>query len=189
VDIFLGENLPRRGNRFSRSIISWLYRWAGWRVEGELPDLSHFVLIGAPHSSYWGDFSLAMGIIHGLGVDVHWMAKHSIFWFPLSVLLKWWGGVPVDRRAPRGYVGQMADEFASRDGFILALAPEGTRWNMDNWKSGFYHIARAADVPVLPVVADYEHKKVIILPPFHTTSDKDADMAYLRSLYGNLGAE
>ena len=189
MEISLGENLPRRGNRFSRAIVSRLFRWAGWRIEGELPNLSHFILIGAPHSSYWGDFSLAMGIIHGLGVDVHWMAKHSIFWFPLSVLLKWWGGVPVDRRAPRGYVGQMADEFTSRDGFVLALAPEGTRWNMDDWKSGFYHIARAADVPVLPVVADYEHKKVIVLSPFQTTSDKDVDMAYLRSLYGNLGTE
>ena len=184
MELLIGENTPRRGNRFSRGVLRRLFRWAGWRIEGKLPDLSHFVIIAAPHSTYLRDFFIAMVVIHGLGIDLKWMGKHSIFWFPLSVLLKWWGGVPVDRRAPRGYVGQMVDEFASRDGFILALAPEGTRWNMDNWKSGFYHIARAADVPVVPVVADYEHKKVIILPPFQTTSDKDADMAYLRSLYG-----
>ena len=187
MELRLGENLPRRGNRFSRSVISRLFHWAGWNVEGELPDLSHFVLIGAPHTSYWGDFSLAMAVIHGLGIDVHWMAKHSIFWFPLSIMLKWWGGVPVDRRAAHGAVGQMADEFTARDGFVLALAPEGTRWNMDNWKSGFYHIAHAADVPVVPVVADYEHKRVVILPPFNTTADQDADMIYLRGLYREYG--
>ena len=187
MELPIGDNFPRRGNRFSRAAISRLYRLAGWRLEGTFPDLSHCIVIGAPHTSYWGDFSVAMAVIHGLGLDVHWMAKHSIFWFPLSILLEWWGGVPIDRRAAHGIVGQMADEFRTRDKFVLVLAPEGTRWNMDNWKSGFYHIARVANVPVVPVVADYEHKRVIILPPYETTSDKDVDMLHLRGLYKVYG--
>ena len=183
MDITPGDNFPRRGNRFSRTVISRLYRWAGWRLEGEFPNLSHCVVIGAPHSTYLGDFFVAMAVIHGTGIDVKWMAKHSIFWFPLSILLKWLGGVSIDRRAAHGIVEQMVDAFNTQDKFVLVLAPEGTRRNMDNWKSGFYHIAHAADVPVVPVVADYEYKHVIILPPFETTPDKDADMAHLRGLY------
>lgn len=183
MDGVIGNHFPRRGNRVSRGIISWLYRLAGWRMEGVFPDLSHCVVIGAPHETYLGDFFLAMAVIHGLGLDVKWMAKHSIFWFPLSVLLKWLGGVPVDRRAAHGVVGQMAEQLKTQDKFVLVLAPEGTRENMDNWKSGFYHIAHAAGVPVVCVVADYARKRAIILPPFDTTPDKDADMAYLRGLY------
>ncbi len=188
MELSIGDNIPRRGNHFSRAVISRLFRWTGWRIEGELPDLSHFVLIGAPHSSYWGDFLMTMGIIHGLGIDIHWMAKHSIFWFPISIFLKWWGGVPVDRRAAHGVVGQIANEFKARDNFILALAPEGTRQNMDNWKSGFYHIAHTADVPVLPVVVDNKNKILLILPPYQTTENKEADMAYLRGLYAEYGS-
>lgn len=183
MDGVIGSNFPRRGNRFSRGIVRWLYRVAGWRMEGTFPDLSHCVVIGAPHETYLGDFFVAMAVIHGLGLDVKWMAKHTIFWFPLSILLKWLGGVPVDRRAAHGVVGQMSDKLKAQDKFVLVLAPEGTRGNMDNWKSGFYHIAHTAGVPVVSVVADYAEKRIIILPPFDTTSDKDADMAYLRGLY------
>ncbi len=188
MELLVGENIPRRGNRFSRAVISWLYHLAGWRMEGAIPNLPHFIAIGAPHSSYLGDFFIAMAVVHGFGIDMKWMAKHSIFWFPLSILLKWWGGVPIDRRAPHGVVGQMADKFKTQDSFVLVLAPEGTRRNMDNWKSGFYHIAHAANVPVLPIVADYAQKRVIILPLFETTSDQQADMLYLRELYREYSA-
>lgn len=99
-----------------------------------------------------------------LGLKLSFLGKHTIFRFPVNRLLRWLGGIPIDRRSAQGVVGQMVDEFQQRHELILALAPEGTRKKVSEWKKGFVHIARDAQVPVIPVAFDFSRKVVDIRP-------------------------
>jgi len=143
-------NMPQFRPSPATGICRWLLGVFGWRMVGELPDIPKLVLIAAPHSTNW---DVIWGLLFkiALRLDVHFIGKREAFVGPLGVALRAFGGIPVDRSAAHGLVGAMRREFESRDRFWLALAPEGTRKKVEKWKSGFWHIARAAQVPVLPV--------------------------------------
>jgi len=115
-----------------------IMRLAGWRVEGELPDLPKFVLIGAPHTSNW-DFVLFLGVIFTLKVEARYMAKAELFRFPIGWFFRYCGGYPVDRKRSTGLVGQMVEAVNKEDKFILVIAPEGTRHYVSDWKRGGAH--------------------------------------------------
>lgn len=172
--------LPLRGNRFSRRVGRLGMRLlGGWRIEGELPQTRQAIIPVAPHTSNW-DFFVGVFVMLALGLKLSFLGKHTIFRFPVNRLLRWLGGIPVDRRAAQGVVGQMVDEFKQRHELILALAPEGTRTKVTEWKKGFVHIAKAAQVPVVPVAMDFSRKVIDIRPAMMITGEIDAELARVK---------
>ncbi len=155
---------------FNTPILSYIFhilartimRLLGWRVDGKLPDLPKYVLIGAPHTSNW-DFVLFLGLIFYLRANARYMAKAELFVFPIGWFFRYCGGYPVDRKKSTGLVGQMVEAVKTEDKFILTIAPEGTRHYVSDWKRGFYHIAKGAGVPIVMVKVDGKHKTAHIL--------------------------
>ena len=182
----VGSALPRRGNGFTRQLALWAFWLSGWWLEGKLPNLPKFVIVGAPHRSSW-EFWLAMMSIYGLGLRVNWMAKHSLFRWPIGGIMRWLGGIAINRLERHGVVTQSVEEFARRPQMILALAPEGTRAKagcpVAEWKSGYYHIAYGAQVPIVPAYVDNTRKRLIFGEPVAPTGDIDADSQALQAFY------
>jgi len=157
-------------------------RVAGWRVDGERPPVDRYVIIAAPHTSNWDmPFMLAFAFIYD--IPVKWMGKHTLFEGPKGTFFKWLGGMPIVRHRPGGVVGQMVEAFADNEALVLMVPAEGTRSHVDYWKSGFYHIARAADVPVVLSYLDFGKKVGGIGPALKMTGDITADMNKIRAFY------
>jgi len=144
---------PRRKrsilSRIVRRIILAIYRWRGWTLDGHLPDIPKFVIAGAPHTSNW-DFVFFTGATAAEGIEPAFMGKHTLFKGVMRNFMLDMGGIPIDRTQRANVVEQVADEFARRDRLALVIAAEGTRSSRGEWKSGFYNIARAANVPIVP---------------------------------------
>lgn len=154
----------------------------GWRIEGAIPNLAKAVVIAAPHSSNW-DFVVGIALVFATGVRIGWIGKIELFRWPFGPVMRWLGGVPVDRRATQGFVEQIAETFRRHDRLFLAVAPAGTRRPGVPWKSGFYYMALRAKVPILPGFFDYSRKRLGFLPPFVPTGDVEADLDRLRAAY------
>lgn len=181
----LPPSLPRRGNFLTKALGRALLALAGWRVEGELPDRRKLVAIVAPHTSNW-DFVVGILVVFALGLRVRFLGKHTLFRPPLGGLMRWLGGTPVVRDTPQGAVNDAADMIAREDRVLLGIAPEGTRTRGKPWRSGFYNIALAARVPILPAAFDYPAKALRLFPPFEPTGDYAADLARLQALYADV---
>ena len=159
-----------------------LLRLGGWTVIGRPPDIHKAVFIGAPHTSNWDGF-WALVYKVAVGLDVKFFIKESLFWFPLSVLLRGLGGIPLNRGQAGKAVSQAVDAINSSERFFFGLAPEGTRSRTPGWKSGFYRIAEAANVPVVFGFFDYKNKRLGIGPMLTLTGNMDADLGIIRSFY------
>lgn len=180
----LPPNAPRvRPNAFTRWLGRSALRLGGWRMEGAFPDIPRLVLIGAPHSSNWdGVWGFAAKM--ALGLDIKILGKHSLFRVPLlGALLRRFGVIPVNRAAAQGVVEQVASLIVSSDKFWFGLAPEGTRKPVRRWKPGFWRIAKAAGVPILPVYFHYPARVIGIGALFQPGDDLEADLAGLRAWY------
>ncbi|WP_372017416.1 lysophospholipid acyltransferase family protein [Pseudoxanthomonas sp. 10H] len=177
-------NMPQvpASRRFSRWLGRTILRLGGWRVTGTFPDVPRLVLIAAPHSSNW-DGIWGMAAKMALGFDARILGKDSLFWWPLSVVLRNLGVIPLDRSKPQGVVGQSIELIRGSPKLWFALAPEGTRKPVQQWKSGFLKIAHGAGVPVLMAYFHYPEKVIGIGPLFHTSGDLAADMAAIREWY------
>ena len=174
--------MPKLRDGWPRRTCRALLRTAGWSLVGEFPDTSKLVLIAAPHSSWWdGIWGLLIKV--AIGADVHFMGKQELFRGPLGSVLRAVGGVPIDRGAGTGVVEQMIDQFQQRDALWLGIAPEGTRKPVKRWKSGFWHIAHDAGVPIFPVAFHYPDKTIQLGPLFDTSANMDADVARLLAWY------
>ncbi len=158
---------------------------AGWQFDGAMPDLPKFVLIVVPHTSNW-DFFVGVGALFALGLRLAFLGKDSLFRGPAGPALRWLGGVPVDRSVRHDRVAEMVEVFRNHDRLVVGLTPEGTRKRVMEWKTGFYHVAHGAGVPVVPVAFDYGRKSIIIWDPFFPTGDEDGDIANLRRLFVNV---
>jgi 1-acyl-sn-glycerol-3-phosphate acyltransferase len=176
--------LPRRGTALGRAVGRLVLRALGWRVVGAFPDASKLVLIAAPHRSNW-DFVVGLAAKTALGLDVSWLGKHTLFRNPWGVLFRWWGGIPVDRGASHDMVTQVVQSFGRRDSLALAIAPEGTRAPGVRWKTGFWHIARGAGVPIVPVAFDWAHRLIRIMPALEPR-ELEADMRELQARYAEF---
>jgi 1-acyl-sn-glycerol-3-phosphate acyltransferase len=163
-------------------VIMWL---VGWRVEGKLPNLPKFILIGAPHTSNW-DFVLFLGLVFTLRINVRFMGKAELFRFPVGWFFRYCGGVPVDRKKSTGLVEQMVDACNKSDNFILTITPEGTRHHVTEWKRGFYHIAKGAGIPIVIGIVDGKHKIVRIGQVFQPTDDIEADMKSIQGFFAGM---
>lgn len=182
----LGENTPHRGGAFTRAFGKFfLTLIGGWKVVGEAPNLPKIVLIGAPHTSNL-DYFLSQATALVMNLDMHFVMKHSPFVGPLGALLRWLGGVELDRDRSRDFVQQMVDEFNSREQFVLAITPEGTRSRVSDWRSGFYYIATGANVPIVLVKFDHGQHLVRVGPTFYPTGDYEADLAILKGMYAGI---
>ena len=181
----LPSSLPRRGNSFSKFAARMLLTLAGWRVAGEFPDQPKMVIIVAPHTTNW-DFVVGILAVFALGLGVRYLGKDTLFRPPLGGLMRWLGGTPVVRHTPQGAVGDAAEMIAREDKVALAIAPEGTRTAGKAWRSGFYNIALAAKVPILPAAFDYPGKAVRLFPMFEPTGNYEADLARLQSCYAEI---
>lgn len=160
--------------------IMWLL---GWRVDGKLPDLPKYVLIGAPHTSNW-DFILFLGLMFYLRANVKFMGKAELFRSPIGWFFRYCGGYPVDRKKSTGLVEQMVTAINKEDKFILTITPEGTRHYVSDWKRGFYHIAKEAGIPIAMAQVHGKQKTVRILQDvFHPTDDIEADMNVIKGNY------
>ncbi|MEM7331896.1 MAG: 1-acyl-sn-glycerol-3-phosphate acyltransferase [Chloroflexota bacterium] len=183
----LKEKLPTRGNWLTRGIGRTVLRLGGWQFQGKIPNVSKAVLIAAPHTSTW-DFPIGMAAILGVGVNVQWLGKAELVNGRFRRFFHFLGGIPVDRRSTNGVVAQIAEQFRSRPYFLLALAPEGTRKPVERWKLGFYHIAQAADVPIVPVSLDYGRKWIEVGLPINPQDDRDTVSQKVADFYeGVLG--
>jgi 1-acyl-sn-glycerol-3-phosphate acyltransferase len=157
-------------------------RIAGWKTEGERPTRDRYVIIAAPHTSNW-DMPLMLAMAFVYDIPVRWMGKHTLFKAPFGPFFKSLGGIPIVRDRPGGVVGQMVEHFENNDSLVLMVPAEGTRSHVDYWKSGFYHIARAADVPVVLSFLDFGKKVGGIGPSIELTGDFKADMDRIRAFY------
>ncbi|MFN0046683.1 MAG: lysophospholipid acyltransferase family protein [Sphingorhabdus sp.] len=176
---------PSWFSRLFRRALVGIYRQQGWRAHGEVPEPRKFVLIAAPHTSNW-DFVYFLGLTEELGIMPHFMAKKSLFRWPWKNFMLDMGGVPVDRSSNKNYVQQMVDEFARRPEFMLTIAPEGTRGNVKAWKTGFYHIAMGAGVPLVVGMMDYSSRSGGLGPAVWPTGDYKADMTKVAEIYAKV---
>jgi 1-acyl-sn-glycerol-3-phosphate acyltransferase len=157
---------------------------AGWKVLGALPaQASKSVLIAAPHTSNW-DLPYTLMVSFVLRLNIHWMGKASIFRFPFGTLMRWLGGVAVDRSKANNLVAASAQAIREASGALqLIVPPEGTRSKTRYWKTGFYHIAVSAQVPIVMAYMDYERKVSGLGPMFIPTGDLEADMVRIKAFY------
>jgi 1-acyl-sn-glycerol-3-phosphate acyltransferase len=162
-----------------------ILRLVGWRVAGKLPDLPKFVLIGAPHTSNW-DFMMFLAVIFHLRARVRFMGKAELFRSPIGFFFRYCGGIPVDRSKSTGLVDQTVKAIRDSEKFILVIAPEGTRHEVTEWKRGFYHIAKGAEVPIVIAIVDGKHKEVRVGQIFHPSGNMEADMKTILGYFAGV---
>jgi 1-acyl-sn-glycerol-3-phosphate acyltransferase len=157
----------------------------GWNVVGQIPAGGRFVLIGAPHTSGW-DFPFTLAAVYVFRLKISWMGKRSLFKKPFGIILKWLGGIAIDRESNHGVVDHMAQRFKESKTLVVAVAPSGTRKKRDYWKSGFYRIAHAAQVPILCGFLDYDRKRAGLGLSFVPTGNVSEDMDRIRAFYAGI---
>ena len=184
----LGAAIPQQGNSLTKAIGSLLLTGYQWHIEGEVLNASKFVMILAPHTSSW-EFLTNIATRLTLGLGNHWLIADAYAWWPLGSFMGWLGGIPVDRSAHHDLVPKMVQRFRKNDRFILALYPEGTRRRVQQWKTGFWHIAVGADVPIQIVSIDYEKRATIFGPAFEPSGNVEADMKKIQAHYQRIRAK
>jgi len=163
-------------------MVLWLF---GWHVEGSAPPHPKCIVVGHPHTSSW-DFPLFVMTLWVMGVQMQWLGKQSLFAGPMGGLFRALGGLPVDRSGGKNTVQAVADLFAERDTLMLGIAPSGTRKAGEHWRSGFYHIALAANVPVVLGSIDFKKRAGRFIATVHLTGDVKTDMDQIRAAYSGV---
>jgi len=166
-----------------RKFAHLILKIGGWTAVGELPTTDKAVFIAVPHTSNWDGFWLIVYRV-ALNIDIHFLAKHSLFWWPLGPVLRALGAMPIDRGKSTSTVQQVLDEFRERDRFWFALSPEGTRKWQPYWKTGFYRIAMEADVELVLGFIDYSKREMGIGITLPRARDLEKDMTLMRDFYG-----
>ena len=171
--------------------MGWFYKFIynrilGWKVVGNVSmskeTIKKAVIIAAPHTS-WQDFYIAILFRGVIGVKANFIAKKELFRWPFGYYFKAMGGTPLDRQKGQNKVEAIAKLFEDRNEFRLALSPEGTRKKVEQWKTGFYYIAKKANVPIIMFTLDFKNKQNKISEPFFPTDDLEADFKYMLSFF------
>ena len=163
-----------------------LFSILGWKMDTNFPiNIKKYVVIAAPHTS-WVDFPIAILSRMSSGIMINYIGKDSLFRAPFGFFFRALGGTPVDRSKKNKLVDAIIDIFNSKTEFRLALSPEGTRKKVERWKTGFYFIAKGANVPIVMVTLDFGNKQIKISEPYHTTDDMDRDFQVFSSFYENV---
>jgi len=168
--------------------MSWIWKlyWklSGWKVKGSFPyHEMKLIMIVAPHTS-WKDVLVGFAARAVLHIDhAKFLGKKELFDGPFGWFFRWLGGVPVDRFSSHGVVQQVADLLRKNETFLVAMSPEGTRKRVDKLRTGFYHIARQAQVPLLMVGLDFAKKELVLSEPFYASEDESADFSRIISFF------
>jgi 1-acyl-sn-glycerol-3-phosphate acyltransferase len=169
-----------------RTLMRWLaltfFLCTGWKTEGQKPAVDRYVVIAAPHTSNW-DFVYTLGLAFIFRISPQIMMKDAWFRWPLGSLFRWLGALPVDRSRSRNVVAQSVEAFHDASRMVLVVPPSGTRRKVQYWKTGFYHIACGAGVPIALGFLDYGRKVGGFGPLFHPTGDMDRDMTAIQDFY------
>ncbi len=169
--------------------MSWIDRFIltilGWKVINELPAAKKYILIAAPHTSNW-DFPLGLLAKFSQRIKLNYLGKGALFNSPFGWCFRALGGIPVYRKQKLNMVDQMVEQFNQREDMILAMSPEGTRSYLEYWKSGFYHIAHKAGVPIAMGTLDFGNKTVRLGNTFMPTGDIQEDMKIIRTFFENI---
>jgi 1-acyl-sn-glycerol-3-phosphate acyltransferase len=150
-----------------------------------VPQPLRFVVIAAPHTSNW-DALIMITAAYIFGIKMAWFVKREAFVFPLSSIIRFFGGVPIDRGSRQNMVSQALARFQNSERLILAVPPEATRKKSAYWRTGFYHIARNAGVPIVLGYLDYRRKVAGLGPVFTPTGDIEADFRVFEKFYASV---
>ncbi|WP_067519894.1 lysophospholipid acyltransferase family protein [Endozoicomonas ascidiicola] len=172
-------------NSFFRLLSRIGLKLFGWKLEGQRPDASKYVIIAAPHTSNW-DFIFIIAFAFTFRIKVFWMGKNTLFKGPFGSVMRWLGGIPVDRNKANGLVQQVVDTFNSCTELAVAIPPEGTRSKVRQWRSGFYHVAHSAGVPIALSFLDFKKKVGGFGPMFSPTGDYEADLIKIQDFYKDM---
>lgn len=173
---------PTLLSRVVRRLLVWLYDLRGWKIVGEIPTARRCLLVGAPHTSNW-DFVYFIGATQKIGLRPRFVGKDSLFRWPLRRFMFDMGGVPIDRSRRGNYTEAVIAAFGDHDEFALVIAPEGTRSHVGKWRSGFWHIAKGAKVPM--VLAWVDNKTMLggFSGEIWPGDDFEADMARIAAFF------
>ncbi len=160
----------------------------GWKAEGHPPNTAKYVVIAAPHTSNW-DFPITLFFAWKYRLSLAFFMKDEMFRPPFGWFFRWAGGIPINRRAASGMVEQSIARFDKAERLALVVPPEGTRAKVTTWKTGFYHIAHGAGVPIAMGFLDFQRKVGGFGPTFYPTGDIDADMAQIRAFYASVSGK
>lgn len=186
ADWRLGPQAPQSHQPWLRTLGWWLLQRAGWRFEGQMPDVPKFVVIVVPHTSNW-DFPIGLAAKWALGFDAHWWGKDSLFRAPLGWFMRANGGIAIDRHNKSNVVERTIAAFDANERFALALSPEGTRKKVSSWRSGFWHVAKGANVPICCVALDWGRKVVRLGPTVMPDEDTpEAGIHRLRGIFADV---
>ncbi|WP_447637010.1 1-acyl-sn-glycerol-3-phosphate acyltransferase [Flavobacterium microcysteis] len=159
------------------------FKIMGWSIKGTMnPEIKKSIIIVVPHTS-WHDFYIGLFARGIINLEMNYVAKKELFKFPFGAYFRWMGGAPLNRNSRQNTVEAIAEIFKNREIFRLAIAPEGTRKKVSDWKTGFYYIALKAEVPIVPVAFDYAKKVVILHDAYYPTGDIQKDFTELKSNY------
>ncbi|HEX4781540.1 MAG TPA: lysophospholipid acyltransferase family protein [Usitatibacter sp.] len=181
----VGARVPRRGNVACRALGRMMLAAMRFRIDGEIPDHPRLVIAVAPHTSNW-DFVVGMAAMFALDLRLSFLAKHTLFRGPFAPLMRWMGGIEVNRSNPDGVVEQAVAAFGTVDRRLLAIAPEGTRRRVAHFKLGFLRIARAAGVPVLLAALDFGRRRVTFGPLIEPGEDIAAECARIEAYFAPI---
>lgn len=166
-----------------QSLAKFIYfKLLGWKLNGQFPKLDQCVVIVIPHT-HWLDFFLGLLIRKVIKEEINYIGKKSLFKPPFGWFFRWTGGAPVDRSKSSNTVDNIVQIFKERKVFRLALAPEGTRKKVIQLRTGFYHIAQKANVPIVMVAFDFGKKEIKIGEPFWVTDNQESDFAKIHDFY------
>ena len=163
-------------------VIFWLI---GWKATGSFDFPKKCIIIAAPHTSNW-DF--VIGRLYGYisGISPKYLAKSELFLPILGTFFRWNGAIPVDRYSKNNLVDQITERFNISNSFMLGIAPEGTRSRVEKWKTGFYHIALKANVPILFLALDFKNKEIGIINSLMPTGDIYKDMIFIQNQFKDI---
>jgi 1-acyl-sn-glycerol-3-phosphate acyltransferase len=177
-----GDQVPKRGNAFTRAFGRIALGLAGWKFEGEIPNHAKILFVVAPHTSNW-DFVVGILAVFALGIRASFLGKHTLFRGPLGVIMRSLGGIPVVRHERGNVVDQTIQLLRAMPQVALGLSPEGTRRKLPRWRTGFHFVARGAGVPIVPVALDYSTKSVRFYPIHIAAESVDDDLDKLGRLF------
>ncbi|SMF70049.1 lysophospholipid acyltransferase family protein [Pseudobacteriovorax antillogorgiicola] len=176
---------PNKTYPIRRMIGRSVLKLLGWKAVPMQHNVKKAVVLMAPHSSTW-DIVIGLGTLFATDLKLNWVGKKELFEGPMGRFFKAWGGVSLDREKTRNLVEAVTEEFANRDEFLYGLAPEGTRAYTDCWRSGFYHIAVGAKVPIVFYYIDFKTKVAGCGPILYPTGDIEADMKVIQDFYQGI---